>query len=158
MEKIGNIICGRYQNCGGGKCFRALRERVGAFSLYPTDETVEIVGYSYCGGCPGGNIKHVPAEMKKTGTIAGLMRPERVQLNTIDRSPSEDFARMVSMDRMEQFKQFFSGEVEVISEKEQDESRSLFSKAVTDADILALLRRRPCTVHGNVGRTRPAFH
>ncbi|NOR14866.1 MAG: CGGC domain-containing protein, partial [Candidatus Aminicenantes bacterium] len=61
------IICGRYQDCGGGKCFRAVRERVGSFSRYPKDESVEIVGYSYCGGCPGGNIEYVPEEMKKNG-------------------------------------------------------------------------------------------
>ena len=67
MKKIGIIICGRYQNCGGGKCFRALKERVGGFSRYPKDEDVEIVGYSYCGGCPGGNVEYVPEEMKKNG-------------------------------------------------------------------------------------------
>jgi len=67
MTKIGIIICGRYQSCGGGKCFRALRERVGAFARYPKEEPVEIVGYSYCGGCPGGNIEYVPEEMKKNG-------------------------------------------------------------------------------------------
>ncbi len=67
MKKIGIIICGRYQNCGGGKCFRALRERVGGFSIYSQEEEVEIVGYSYCGGCPGGNIEYVPAEMIKNG-------------------------------------------------------------------------------------------
>jgi predicted metal-binding protein len=67
MKKIGIIICGRYKTCGGGKCLRALRERVGAFSRYPKDEPVEIVGYSYCGDCPGGNIESVPEEMKKNG-------------------------------------------------------------------------------------------
>jgi predicted metal-binding protein len=67
MKKIGIIICGRYQNCGGGKCFRALKERVGGFSRYSKDEDVEIVGYSYCGGCPGGNVEYVPEEMKKNG-------------------------------------------------------------------------------------------
>ena len=67
MKKIGIVICGRYQTCGGGKCFRALRERVGAFARYPKDEPVEIVGYSYCGGCPGGNVEYVPEEMKKNG-------------------------------------------------------------------------------------------
>ena len=67
MKKIGIIICGRYQGCGGGKCFRALRERVGAFAAYPKDEVVEIVGFGNCGGCPGGNIEIVPAEMKKNG-------------------------------------------------------------------------------------------
>lgn len=67
MKKIGIIICERYQSCGGGKCFRALRERVGAFAAYPKKEPVEVVGFSYCGGCPGGNIESVPEEMKKNG-------------------------------------------------------------------------------------------
>lgn len=67
MKKIGIIICDRYRDCGGGKCFRALRERRGGFAVYPLDETVEVVGYSSCGGCPGGNVEYVPAEMKKNG-------------------------------------------------------------------------------------------
>ena len=67
MKKIGIIICARYRDCGGGKCFRALRERRGAFSIYPAAQPVEIVGYSTCGGCPGGNVEYVPAEMKKNG-------------------------------------------------------------------------------------------
>jgi predicted metal-binding protein len=67
MTKIGIIICNRYSNCGGGKCFRAIKERVGAFSIYPKSEEVEVVGYSTCGGCPGGNIEYVPAEMIKNG-------------------------------------------------------------------------------------------
>ncbi len=67
MTKIGIIICGRYKTCGGGKCLRALRERVGAFARYPKNEAVEIVGYSYCGDCPGGNVEYVPEEMKKNG-------------------------------------------------------------------------------------------
>lgn len=32
MEKIGIIICARYGSCGGGKCFRAVRERQGGFA------------------------------------------------------------------------------------------------------------------------------
>ena len=67
MKKIGIIICGRYQDCGGGKCFRAIRERAGGFSRYPKDEHVEVVGFSYCGSCPGGNIEYVPEEMKNNG-------------------------------------------------------------------------------------------
>lgn len=65
--KIGIIICARYQNCGGGKCFRSIRERVGGFARYPKNEPIEVVGYSYCGGCPGGNVEYVPEEMIKNG-------------------------------------------------------------------------------------------
>lgn len=67
MTRIGIIICDRYRHCGGGKCFRALRERRGAFSRYAVTEPVEIVGYSTCGGCPGGNVEYVPAEFLKNG-------------------------------------------------------------------------------------------
>ena len=67
MKEIGIIICDRYRDCGGGKCFRALRERRGGFSIYRAEERVEIVGYSSCGGCPGGNVEYVPEEMKKNG-------------------------------------------------------------------------------------------
>jgi hypothetical protein len=45
MTKIGIIICGRYLNCGGGKCLRALKEHVGGFAKYPKDELLELVGY-----------------------------------------------------------------------------------------------------------------
>lgn len=67
MTRVGIIICDRYKSCGGGKCFRALRERRGAFSRYAAGEQVDIVGYSSCGGCPGGNVESVPAEFLKNG-------------------------------------------------------------------------------------------
>jgi predicted metal-binding protein len=61
-KRIGVIICDRYGSCGGGKCFRALRERKGGFARYGADEPVEIAGFANCGGCPGGNVEYVPAE------------------------------------------------------------------------------------------------
>ncbi|MDZ7623717.1 MAG: CGGC domain-containing protein [Ignavibacteriaceae bacterium] len=64
--KIGIIICDRYKSCAGGKCFRSIRERTGAFDIYK-DKEVELVGYTTCGGCPGGNIEYAPEEMKKNG-------------------------------------------------------------------------------------------
>lgn len=64
--RVGIIICDRYRSCAGGKCFRAVRNREGAFSAY-AGEGVEVVGFTSCGGCPGGNIEHAPEEMKKNG-------------------------------------------------------------------------------------------
>ena len=64
--KIGIIICDRWRRCAGGKCLRALQERQGAFARYAGEE-VELVGYTTCDGCPGGNIEYAPAEMKKNG-------------------------------------------------------------------------------------------
>jgi len=67
MRKIGIIICGRYKECGGGKCLRSMRDHVGGFAFYPENEELELVGYSYCGDCPGGNVEYVPEEMIKNG-------------------------------------------------------------------------------------------
>lgn len=64
--RLGIIICNRYQTCAGGKCLRAARAREGAFAAYKGRE-VELVGYTTCGGCPGGNIEDAPEEMKKNG-------------------------------------------------------------------------------------------
>ena len=66
MIKLGIIICDRWRRCAGGKCLRALREREGAFARYDGEE-VELVGYTTCDGCPGGNVEYAPAEMKRNG-------------------------------------------------------------------------------------------
>jgi predicted metal-binding protein len=66
IKRIGIIICDRYKNCAGGKCLRSLKNREGAFSIYKNQE-IELVGYTTCGGCPGGNIEYAPEEMKKNG-------------------------------------------------------------------------------------------
>jgi len=65
-KKVGIIICDRYRTCAGGKCFKALKNTEGAFSIYKGRE-VELVGYTTCGGCPGGNVEHCVGEMKKNG-------------------------------------------------------------------------------------------
>lgn len=66
MTKIGIIICDRYRTCAGGKCLRSIKERVGGFARY-AGQDVELVGFTTCGGCPGGNIEYAPEEMQKNG-------------------------------------------------------------------------------------------
>lgn len=68
--KVGIIICDRYKKCAGGKCFKAMHNRDGAFDIYSKNEPLEIVGYTSCGGCPGGNIEYTPEEMIKNGAKA----------------------------------------------------------------------------------------
>ncbi|MFH1689764.1 MAG: CGGC domain-containing protein [Candidatus Eisenbacteria bacterium] len=64
--KVGIIICDRYHRCAGGKCLRALRNREGAFSIYK-DADVELVGFTTCDGCPGGNVEYAGEEMVGNG-------------------------------------------------------------------------------------------
>ena len=66
MKRIGILICDRYHTCAGGKCLRAMQRREGAFARY-ADEDIELVGYTTCGGCPGGNVEYAPGEMQKNG-------------------------------------------------------------------------------------------
>jgi len=65
--RVGIIICERYKSCAGGKCFRAMQNREGAFDIYSPNDPLEVVGYTTCGGCPGGNIEYAPEEMIKNG-------------------------------------------------------------------------------------------
>lgn len=64
--KVGIIICDRYRSCAGGKCLRAMRNKEGAFSIY-ADTDVELVGFTTCNGCPGGNVEYAGEEMVKNG-------------------------------------------------------------------------------------------
>jgi predicted metal-binding protein len=77
--KIGIIIRDRYRTCGAGKCLRAMRERAGAFSRYPADEPLELVGFSTRAGCPGGNIECVPEET--VASYEDLMATQEVRRN-----------------------------------------------------------------------------
>jgi len=65
--KIGIIICDRYRMCAAGKCIKSLKNKEGGFSIYNKNEELELVGYTTCGGCPGGNIEYAPEEMIKNG-------------------------------------------------------------------------------------------
>ena len=62
IVRIGIFICNRYHTCAGGKCLRAMRNREGGFDRYEGKE-LQLVGYTTCDGCPGGNIEYAPGEM-----------------------------------------------------------------------------------------------
>ncbi len=87
----------------------------------------------------------IPSEVKKIAALAKRIEAARVQLNTVSRPPAEEFAFPRAAEQMLALKGFFPGEVDIISENEQDGAHvSAFAQA-RDVDILALLSRRPCT-------------
>lgn len=86
----------------------------------------------------------MPSEVKKIAALASLIGPARIQLNTAVRPPVEDFALSVPPDEMQVLKGFFPEPVDIICD--HAESRRVAPlPPVRDEDILALLRRRPCT-------------
>jgi len=90
-------------------------------------------------------VTGIPSEVKKIAALARRIGPARVQLNTVYRPPAEEFARPLSTDQMFTLKDIFPGSVEIISESERDGERIWPLAEAREADILALLRRRPCT-------------
>ncbi len=62
--KIGIIRCGRYARCSGAGCFTGINQKSGPMADY---DSIEVVGYSTCGGCPGENMETVPKALKKAG-------------------------------------------------------------------------------------------
>jgi len=90
-------------------------------------------------------VTGVPSEVKKIAALVERIEPARIQLNTVSRPPAEDFAFPLSLDQMLTLKDFFPRGAEIISPGERSGAQvSAFFEA-READILALLRRRPCT-------------
>jgi predicted metal-binding protein len=44
-----------------------MKNREGAFSIY-AETAIELVGYTTCDGCPGGNVEYTGEEMVRNGT------------------------------------------------------------------------------------------
>jgi wyosine [tRNA(Phe)-imidazoG37] synthetase (radical SAM superfamily) len=90
-----------------------------------------------------GGYTAIEANVKRLAALAARIGPDRVQLNTVARPPTEDFAMAVPMERLKKFAGFFSPSAEVIAERPSrlgHKRGTLHPGVITD-----LLRRRPCT-------------
>ena len=92
-------------------------------------------------------VTAIASEIEKIDALLRRIRPDRVQLNTVTRPPAEEFAYAVSEEQMECLKGLFSQTVEIVGRCVPGQSADLQAERSTD-DILALLRRRPCTLGG----------
>lgn len=82
-------------------------------------------------------------DITKIAELVKSIRPDKVQLNTAVRPPCEDFVQAVPEKRMQELTDFFVPKAEVIAEFSSDTSTHI---QATEADILATLERRPCTI------------
>jgi len=78
-----------------------------------------------------------------------LIRPDRVQLNTVTRPPAEDYVLPVPRARLEEIAATFSPPAEVIAEFHS--VQTLQAGDVNREEVLQLLRRRPCSIDDIVG-------
>ena len=86
----------------------------------------------------------LPPQVRQIADWARRIRPDRVQLNTAVRPPAEEYAMAVSAARLAELTKLFNPRAEAIAEhrgcRETSESQS------SRQAVLALLRRRPCTM------------
>jgi len=84
------------------------------------------------------------ADVAKIAQIAREIHPDRIQLNTVVRPAAEEFAAALSREAMQALCPLFDPPAEVIAEFQASDSKHV---QVTEEMVLALLQRRPCTIH-----------
>lgn len=80
----------------------------------------------------------------KLVNCANLIKPDRIQLNTVSRPPAESFAVGLSHERMCALAAMFDPPGEVIADFADAHVQTEFSADF--ADVLDMLRRRPCSI------------
>jgi wyosine [tRNA(Phe)-imidazoG37] synthetase (radical SAM superfamily) len=91
----------------------------------------------------------IPAELSKLAKCVRRINPDRVQLNTVTRPPAEKHAVGVSPERLAEFSSIFQPPAEVIADFRDVHREPQF--AAGREEILAMLRRRPCSVEDIAG-------
>jgi wyosine [tRNA(Phe)-imidazoG37] synthetase (radical SAM superfamily) len=89
----------------------------------------------------------IPSEVEKIAALVGRIRPERVQLNTVCRPPAEEYACGVDAGQLARLGKLIPGPVEVIRGNESVGGSGVPSQEKTDGEIVALVTRRPSTLH-----------
>lgn len=88
-------------------------------------------------------INAMQRDVEKIARLVRDLAPERIHLNTVARPPAEDFAAAVPTPILETLAERFDPPAQIAHET--DTHRAI--KAVfDDADILSMLKRRPCTI------------
>lgn len=86
----------------------------------------------------------IPCDAEKLAACVSRIKPDRVQLNTVTRPPTEDYAVTVERKQLEKLATLFDPPAEVIADFRGIHQHGDFS-AGRDG-ILELLKRRPCSL------------
>jgi wyosine [tRNA(Phe)-imidazoG37] synthetase (radical SAM superfamily) len=91
-----------------------------------------------------GNYGAIAADFERLAKYVRLIKPDRVQLNTVTRPPAEISAMGASRERLEQIALKFNPPAEIIADYRGVHSQDEFT--LGREDVLSLLQRRPCSV------------
>jgi wyosine [tRNA(Phe)-imidazoG37] synthetase (radical SAM superfamily) len=96
-----------------------------------------------------GGVTDLNSEVDAIAGAVERIDPDRVQLNTVSRPPAEEYAYPVPEERMERIARALGERAEVIADYRG--THDLPDFAARREDVLALLRRRPCTLDDIAG-------
>jgi wyosine [tRNA(Phe)-imidazoG37] synthetase (radical SAM superfamily) len=91
-----------------------------------------------------GGVTGIASEVRMIADIISKLRPDKVQVNTVVRPPSEDFASVVSPRQLKKMAALLGQNVEVIAEYPGAAAGELCARSA--GEILTMLKRRPCTL------------
>ena len=81
-------------------------------------------------------------DIAKIAELIGVIKPDRIQLNTAVRPPAESFVQAVPQEHLAKLAKSLGPSVELIADFSSDHSEKVRANEET---ILAMLARRPCT-------------
>jgi len=87
------------------------------------------------------------SELEELSNAIKLLKPDRIQLNTVVRPPAEDYARPLSVDKLNSIAELLNAELIVAFDRKNIESYEEDKEGM----ISSLLMRRPCTLHDITG-------
>jgi len=91
-----------------------------------------------------GGVTGIASEVRMIAGIIRQIRLDKVQVNTVVRPPSEDFASVVSPQQLKKMAALLGQEAEVIAEYPGAAAGELCAESA--GEILTMLKRRPCTL------------
>lgn len=90
-------------------------------------------------------MNDAPEEVKRAADLARGLKVDKIHLNTVARPPAEDFAMGITAEEMRDIASMFDSRVEVIADFSK-QVKSVVHGEDIENEMLALLKRRPCTV------------
>lgn len=90
------------------------------------------------------DINDDPEELDEMRKVLLDIQPDRIQLNTVDRPPAEEYAAPLNCTELERIKEYFGEKAEVVVRFERQIGKG--SHSMVENEILSMLARRPCTV------------
>jgi wyosine [tRNA(Phe)-imidazoG37] synthetase (radical SAM superfamily) len=89
-------------------------------------------------------VNDSPSHIRKLKEAIAKIKPDKVQLNTVFRPPTERYARPLNLKDLEKIKKVFGKNCEIIVEFDREAQKSISENL--EGAILSLIQRRPATL------------